>query len=1107
MITQRSVWMRTLLPTWIFLFNAILFAQTNSLSLEIGQPQKRELTGGRQHAYQLAMTSGQYGHLIVTQLGIDIAVTVLSPDGKILVEVDEFDETNESESVCWIAESAGLYRIEIYPTEKNAATGQYEIKLTELRSATQQDRKRVTAEQTFAAGGKLFDEGTAASYRLARPQFETAILLFREMGEREREASACFLLGLTENSLNEKARALPHFQTAQRLRHDLQDRAGEAAAWQNLGTIHNDLGDRRKALDAYLQALPLRREAKDRSGEAITLNGLGNVYRDLGERRKALEYYLQSLPIRREIKDRNGEAITLNNLGVIYDDLGEVQKMLDVYQQALPLRRDARGRAITLNNIGRAYDRLGLSEEALSYFNQALPLARQIADKLIEARALNFMGLAYSALGDYQKAQAHLKAALPLYREVKNRAGEASTLHNLGLIHDALSQPQQALEVYQQALLISREAKNQQYEAYISNELGFVYDRLGNKSEAMKSQRHALELSLVIGDARRVAKSRYGIARIERESGKLEAAKEQIRQAIETTETIRAKLDNPELRASYRASTGQYYEFYIDLLMQMRKKPSGARDFATLAFQVNEQARARSLLEMLLNADAEIQPDSPSQTVSRERELQLQLTDKVAQQLTMLAGSSTSEQATAVAAEVDAIKRELRTVQAAVQRDNPRYSTLILPQPMSVADLQRQLLDSNTMVLEYSLGEERSYLWAISAHSLHSYELPGRAKIEPLAKRFYELLTDPSQQKSERRTNRSLTISNPETYHFREAASALSQILLGPVANQLGRKRLLIVADGALQYVPFAALPAPKDERGRRMKDEKKPHPLIVDHEIINLPSASTFALQRKLLEARSPAPKTILVLADPVFDPQDERVQIAKSNSSAKKNESLAAATRGLQIKLKQAATESGFSAGTLNVPRLPGTRREAENILALVAGQEQMRALDFQASRQTIVNDELRQYRYLHFATHGFLNSLHPELSGIVLSLVNENGESQTDGFLLAHEVYNLKLQADLVTLSACQTGLGKEVRGEGIVGMTRGLMYAGAARVVVSLWNVDDDATAALMERFYRGILKNGLRPAAALRAAQIALWKQQQWKAPYFWAAFGLQGEWR
>jgi CHAT domain-containing protein len=189
----------------------------------------------------------------------------------------------------------------------------------------------------------------------------------------------------------------------------------------------------------------------------------------------------------------------------------------------------------------------------------------------------------------------------------------------------------------------------------------------------------------------------------------------------------------------------------------------------------------------------------------------------------------------------------------------------------------------------------------------------------------------------------------------------------------------------------------------------------------------------------------------------------------------------------------------------RLLSSRDEAEAITSL-APASALKALDFNASRPTALSDQIGQYRIVHFATHGLLDSMRPELSGLVLSLVDENGKEQ-DGYLRLNEIYNLKLNADLVVLSACQTGLGKEVRGEGLVGLTRGFMYAGTPRVAASLWQVNDAATAELMKRFYRGMLKDSLRPAAALRAAQLEMMSRPAWKSPYFWGAFVMQGEWK
>jgi CHAT domain-containing protein len=321
-------------------------------------------------------------------------------------------------------------------------------------------------------------------------------------------------------------------------------------------------------------------------------------------------------------------------------------------------------------------------------------------------------------------------------------------------------------------------------------------------------------------------------------------------------------------------------------------------------------------------------------------------------------------------------------------------------------------------------------------------------------------------------------------------------MLLGPVAGRLGRKRLLIISDGELHSIPFAALPSPHNPRLFT--------PLIADHEIIHLPSASTLVALRRDFAGRAPAARSIAVLADPVFNQTDERVKADQAGLRPSATAPSANAALSGSWILANASRLLGTDA-TQGIPRLKYTRQEAEGITAL-APADHLKALDFKASRATATSAELGHYRFVHFATHGFFDREHPEMSGLLFSLVDEQGQPQ-NGLLQLHEVYNLKLHADLVVLSACQTALGKVIQGEGLVGLTRGFMYAGSPRVVASLWEVNDPATAELMERFYWGMLRDGLRPAAALRKAQEAMWRRPRRAVPYYWAAFILQGEWK
>jgi CHAT domain-containing protein len=456
--------------------------------------------------------------------------------------------------------------------------------------------------------------------------------------------------------------------------------------------------------------------------------------------------------------------------------------------------------------------------------------------------------------------------------------------------------------------------------------------------------------------------------------------------------------------------------------------------------------------------------------LERERDLQARLNSAELARTMLLGSKFTPQQLAAAEKKVNTLSAEYEEVRAKIRSGSPRYSALKFPQPLGLAEIQSSVLDPDTLLLEYALGPDHSFLWAVTADSLDCFELPARGQVEQSARRFREALASPTGNVAS------------------EAAKEASRVLLSPVASKLGNKRLLIVADGALQYLPFAALPDPEDFE----------QPLIVKHEVVSVPSASTVAVLRRELSNRNPPPKKLAVLADPVFNRDDSRVMTTARRP-------VSAAPPAMGRGLERAITDFGISGTRLN--RLPGTRREAAGIIALVGESERKQALDFDASVALLNSLEIKNYRIVHLATHGFLNTAHPGLSGLALSLVDKQG-NPVDGFLRLHEIYNLRLAADLVVLSACQTGLGKEVQGEGLVGLTRGFMYAGAPRVVASLWKVDDSATAELMRTFYSAMLgENRLSVSAALRQAQVAMWKTRRFQAPYYWAAFVLQGDWK
>ena len=1140
-----------------------------------GAQVERELKAGEMHAYIVTLIPGQYLHVVVEQKGIDVVVRLFGPDSQKLTEVDSPNGTQGPEPLSIIAEVAGNYRLEVASLEEKAETGRYEVNVKELRAATTKDRDRIAAEKVLAEATQFRAQGTAESLRKAIEKLNEALPLWRGLEDHRNEAKTLDQIGtIYLQQLGETQKALDFLNQALPLYRSVGAGIEEGQVLNNIGSAHYRLGQNQKALEYYNQALTLTRAVKDQLQEGTSLVYIGRVYVRMSETQKALEYFSQGLALIRKVGYRLGEAHTLLSIANAYFALGELQKYLEYCNQALPIFRligDRSGEGGALNNIGFAYLRLGELQKSLEYYGDSLRLLRETGNRFDEAFVLDNMGQVYNQMGEPQKAQQYYDQALEIRRALADRSGQATTLHNIGEnyfslgdlelalqffeqslslkravgnpkeesytldsiggVYFNLGELQNALDYHNQSLALRRKLSDQYGESYALTNIGAVYDQLGELPKALDYFEQALKIRRTVGDRYGEASSlqkigsiytklrqpdlalqyytqalelsrtlRYqtretevllSIARDDRERGNTVEATRQIEAALNIIESTRTKVTGQGLRSTYLASKRAFYEFYVDLLMQMhRSQPSGGYDAAAL--NASERMRARSLLDILTESRADIREGVDPVLLERERLLQQQLSAKSERLTRLLGGKHTEEQKTAASKELQGVLTDYRDIQEQIRARSPRYAALTQPQPLSLKEIQ-QLLDEDTVLLEYALGEERSYLWAVTAASITSFELPRRAEIEAAARRVYELLVAQADEL------------------YPEALTKLSKMLLNPAADRLGRKRLLIVSEGTLQYIPFGALPVPEmpvevsDRRGSSSpRLGAASTPLIQNHEIVSLPSASVLGVLRRELGERKSAPKTLAVLADPVFSKNDQRVsatikgqQLERQPQTEKESEKKARPSD-----LQRATREAGLT----SFDRLMLSRREAEQITALASTGQPLKALDFAASRATATSPELGQYRILHFATHSLLNNQQPELSGIVLSLVDEQARPQ-DGFLRLYEIYNLKLEADLVVLSACQTALGKDIKGEGLVGLARGFMYAGAPRVVASLWKVSDEATAELMKRFYQKMLKEGLRPAAALRAAQVSMLKEKPWSAAYYWAGFVLQGEWR
>ena len=942
------------------------------------------------------------------------------------------------------------------------------------------DDRRTAAERTLSEGLALKAEGTAAASRQAMERLQESAGLWRELGEGRPEAQALEALGALLIS-QDAPRAREVLTRALSLAQANEDRLREGSVLVELGGLHIQLRETAVARERLEAALALARALGEVDLEARTLGWMGTCYRQEGEPVKALESLRESIRLCRLRGNHQEEAQSLSRMGMILIDRGDMQEALEVLRRALTIRRevnDRPGEAVTLSNLAYAYETTGDYPRALDHYEQALAGFRASGERSRAARTLYNIGWIHYAVGydegDDAKGLAYFREAAQIHRETGDRGGLMATLNGTSALLRRRKEITEARAAAEEALDLARQGGGRLIEALQMWMLGLVRADEGRNEEARALLDSALVVFRTGGQQHSLGDILCDLAKLLRDQGDLPAARSRIEEAIGLLEDERSRVASDDLRTSYLESHRYYYDLQLDILMALHARHPG-QGLDALALATSERARARGLLETLARASLGLAAGVDPALLEVERERRSRLGAKERERLDLVAAGERGERLAVVERELQALVGEYHDVQERLQVASPGYASLTRPQPLSLAEIQRDVLDDDTLLLEYALGEEKSFVWAVTRGGMRSHTLPGSKTIDAAARRVHEMF-----MQSHRRAFRG---------QAELAARELSRMVLGPVADLLGNRRLVVVAEGALQYVPMAALPHPAGGIGAP--------PLIVSREVAQLPSASSLAFLRRDLAGRANAPGLVAVLSDPVFRADDPRVRAGPSRT---------AATSSPSAPDDQDVTRALADTGLGALQRLRFSRREAEVIVGLAPAGSSLKALDFAASRTTATSPSLRDYRIVHFATHGLLNSRHPELSGIVLSLVDENGAPQ-DGFLRLSDLYSLKLGADLVVLSACQTALGKQVKGEGLLGLTRGFFHAGAPRVIASLWSVRDEATAALMSRFYRSLLRDGQSPSAALRTAQVALWKDPRWKAPYYWAGFVLQGEWR
>lgn len=868
-------------------------------------------------------------------------------------------------------------------------------------------------------------------------------------------------------------------QTSTTVNERAEATAGEAEALLAQSERQN-LDNHAVAIQTAQQALALWQTLNDPAGIARAYVQLGRYYYAQNDLAESKQNYERARQLWSDLNNRQEQAASLIMLGFIENRRGEWENSISFLTQARALTVE-QDEPVQMGQIASAladiYNQSGLPEQGLFQYERALTYYRLTPDTRDDTMGIWAVGSSYYQLGDYPAALSYLQQALD--RAQPGSLDAAISHEFLGRVYISKNEDAVALQHLQSALPIYTKAGNPKEAAQVLALMGQIYQQQGQLKRARQNYEQALNTFRKLSDRINQAAVYYALGRLELKSGNNDTAKNYLSQSIKVTEDMRRVSTNRDLTTAFSASVYERYETYIECLMrQHQAKPSQALD--ALAFETSELAHARSLSELLRDTQTNLASGLDPQLAEHEKSLRQSLRVKEEYRVALLGREYKREDLDALNEELARLEAEFKQVNESIRSRYPSYEQMTRPVAWDLRRIQEQVIaDDQTVLLEYCLGAEKSYVWAVTRSSMTSYELPAQALIKAAAEKVYALLA---------------ATPGAETKNkLAQAADELSRMILSPLSAQLSKQRIIIVADGALNYIPFQFLPAPSDKREE----------LVASHEVVNAPSASILGQLRQETERRQTPANLLAAFGDPVFASSYEQfkgadISVPVAPARPLENERWRNDLRVIERNgdsFDPSASESLFFA-----------ERELANLRELAAGGESFVATGFEATRERLQSMDLSKFAILHFATHGVLNSVRPENSGLILSTVKHDGQTQ-DGFVGLQDIYNLHAPVDLVVLSACRTALGKEVRGEGLVGLTRGFMYAGASSVVASLWKADDEATAELMKRFYTNMLQGSMTPAAALRAAQNSIRQEPQWSSPHYWAAFTLQGEYR
>jgi CHAT domain-containing protein len=1053
-----------------------------TLALSPGISLEREIQGGSRSAFGLPLDARTFLYLEIFQRGTSLAPRLLGPGGEVMAS----GAGASPQLLAMVADREGTYQLELSTPEAQSSSKRFTLKVLELRPATPGDEERVQAAKSLAEARRLSEldnqeatsqaealiAGSMAAWqtagdvrgeiealleraRLRRHQrdlqgalgwYEKVLERSQAHGFAEGAARALSGMGACQGLLGNHDQAIELLKKSRDIWRQTGGAYEQVSALQVLGLAYQRKKDYQAELQTFEEAVPLADVSGDLAQQSRLLSGLGASHYYLGRPSQAREIWEKGLRLSRQAGDVETETLLENNLAVLYHNQGQFQRALDLYSRLIPrvLLKDS---GLMRDNMGNLYAELGNHGEALENYQLAREAYHAAGDLEAEVSALVNIGRARQRMGEPQAALAELEKARKMLPQAP-----WGVFHSIGLAQIDLGRPGEALPVLRKALAIA-ETEDRSREAATLLALGSAYAELGQTEQATESLKQAIEVGTEIGYQSAVSEALLKRASLLEGRSRFEEALADVQKAMAGIESTRRNIPGDRLRIGFFASKRTYYDLEIGLLMELDRLHPGK--YRAQALEASERARARGLLDLLAEGRIDVSQGLDSDLRQREEDLFYRISRA---QIELRSGAAKSERVRELQEELRRLDREREQLDLDIRARNRRYADVRYPIPLKLAQIQSLIPDDQTALLEYALGGKRPVLFVVTRKEISTYELPSAPTITKQVERLRKALE----------RNSLLTRKD-----YVDSAFQLYRDLLLPASQALqGKSNLLIAADGPLHYIPFEALLA---EPAAERPDQDLPY-LLHRYAIAYIPSASVLA---GLREPRQ----------DPV--PVDRRqvaafAPFATSGNAAATREGLTRATADPE-------------ANRWSFDPLPASREEVSRITGLYPGTS-LSFVGKEANEEAVMrNPAVAGARLLHFATHAKIDETSPERSALVLA--ERTGE---DGFLTVPEIFNLKLSADLAVLSACQTALGKEVTGEGLVGLSRAFFYAGVPSLIVSLWNVVDGSTPDLMLDFYQN-LDRMQDKVKALQAAKLSMISRREYAHPSYWAPFILLGE--